>query len=390
MPQAARSYEHSAAFDSGFLSVGSIHKIHYEQYGTEDGKPGALPSISHHVRLRLILIVVFVHGGPGGSTSFKKTIFFNPSVYRVILFDQRGCGQSLPLGETRENTLQHLVSDIEALRNHFGIQRWHVFGASWGTTVSLLYTQTHPEAVISLILRGVSFFEAKEKIDFNAAFERTALFYPEMYDELVGLLTEEERNDIAGSYAKRFSCGDRAVELAAMKVYDKWGTVVSKLVPKQDESDAPMSEEDEKSTIASNRVEWHYHAHDLWLKESRYLEHERLEGLKNIPCAIVNGRYDLICPPIAAWKLHKLLPKSRLYMIPDAGHSAYVGSRLMWYIDSHTNSNCRSRVRRISLSIFVMSLQRLQHSRWLSFQALHFTTSLAVFRRYDAFPCSCY
>src|ERR1700760_458631 len=128
-----RSYKHKEPFDSGFLNVDSIHKIHYEQYGNKDGKPGKLPDIIRYAGYELILKVVFLHGGPGGSTSLKNTIFFNPSVYRVVLFDQRGCGQSLPLGEIRENSLQHLVSDIEVLRKHFGIQRWHVFGASWGS-----------------------------------------------------------------------------------------------------------------------------------------------------------------------------------------------------------------------------------------------------------------
>ncbi|KAL9106768.1 MAG: hypothetical protein Q9227_008267 [Pyrenula ochraceoflavens] len=301
-----RSYEHCAPFDSGFLDVGLIHQIHYEQYGNKDGKP-----------------VVFLHGGPGGSTSVKNTIFFNPSVYRVILFDQRGCGQSLPSGEIRENSSQHLVSDIESLRKHFGIQRWHVFGASWGTTLSLLYAQKHPEAVVSLTLRGVSFFEAREKIDFNAAFQRTRYFRPELYEELIGHLTEEERKDVADSYIKRFSCGDRAVELAAMKVYDRWAGGMSKLIPKEDDSDVTMTEAEEKLLIASSRIECHYQVHNLWLKDMQYLEPQKLEKIKNIPCCIINGRYDLICPPIAAWGLHKALPQSKLFIIPDAGHSAF-------------------------------------------------------------------
>jgi proline iminopeptidase len=272
---------------------------------------------------------VFVHGGPGGSTSIKNTIFFNPSVYRVILFDQRGCGQSLPLGETRENSTQDLVSDMEVLRKHLKIQRWHVFGASWGSTVSVLYTQAHPETVVSLTVRGVAPFQAEEKIDWNESFERTYTFYPEMYDELVGHLTEEERKDIAGSYAKRFSCGEPATELAAIRVISKWGGVVSRLVPKVDDSDAVMTEAEEKHMVASLQIDYHYRAHDLWLRDMQYGEPEQLEKIKNIPCAIVNGRYDLICPPYAAWWLHKALPKSKLFIIPDAGHSATVRSRSM-------------------------------------------------------------
>lgn len=281
--------------------------------------------------LGLIPTVVFLHGGPGGSTSPKNTVFFNPAVYRVVLFDQRGCGQSLPLGEIRENSAHHLVADIEVLRRHVGVQRWHVFGASWGTTLALLYAQTHPEAVVSLILRGISFFEAQEKIDFNAAFQRTWCFRPELYDELVGPLTEEERRDVAGSYAQRFSCGDRAVELAAMKAYDRWAGAMSRLIPNEDDRDAAMTEAEEKRMVAAVRIEWHYHAHDLWLKDMRYLEPEKREKIRDIPCGIVNGRYDLICPPFAAWRLHQALPRSKLFIIPDAGHSASVRSRPMLY-----------------------------------------------------------
>ena len=145
-------------------------------------------------------------------------------------------------------------------------------------------------------------------------------------------LTEEERKDVAGSYAKRFSCGDHAVELAAMKVYDRWAGVMSSLIPKEDDSDVTMTEAEEKSMIAANRIEWHYHAHNLWLKDLQYLRPEKLEKIKNIPCGIVNGRYDLICPPIAAWRLHKALPKSKLFIIPNAGHSAYVRSNSMSYL----------------------------------------------------------
>lgn len=267
---------------------------------------------------------MFLHGGPGGSTSLKNTIFFNPSVYRVILFDQRGCGQSLPSGETRENSSQYLVSDIEVLRKHFEIQRWHVFGSSWGSTVSLLYAQTHPEAVVSLTLRGIADFEAQEEIDFNTAFQRTLSFHPELYEELIGHLNEEERKDIAGSYAKRFSCGDHVVELAAIKMINRWGGMMSKLISKDDDSDVTMTEEEEMHMIAVNRIESHYCLHNLWLKDMQYLEPEKLEKIKDIPCTIVNGRYDLICPPVAAWRLHKLLPRSKLFIIPDAGHSAYV------------------------------------------------------------------
>lgn len=321
-----KSYKHNAPFDSGFLSVGSIHRIHYEQYGLQAGRPGKSSNTSHQPKASLTSSVVFLHGGPGGSTSIKNTIFFNPLIYRVILFDQRGCGQSLPYGSILENDTSHLVSDIEALRKHLEIQRWHVFGASWGSTLTLLYAQDYSDAVVSLVVRGVAPRLEKEEIDFNESFKRTASFHPEMYAQLVGHLSEEERRDVAGSYEKRFSCGDRGAELAAMRMIGKWGGVVSRLVSerKEDANDAMMTEAEEESMIASTRIQTHYQAHNLWLREMHYLDPEQLEKIKDIPCTIVNGRYDLICPPSAAWSLHKALPKSKLFIIPDAGHSAAV------------------------------------------------------------------
>jgi proline iminopeptidase len=196
---------------------------------------------------------------------------------------------------------------------------------------------------VSLLLRGVFFFEAPEEIDFNAAFQRTWCFHPELYEEFLEHLTEEERKDVAGSYAKRFSCGDHAVELAAMTVYDWWAGVLSRLVPKEDDSDVTMTEAEEKHMIAAIRIEWHYRAHNLWLKDVQYLKPEKLEKIKNIPCGIVNGRDDFLCPPIAAWRVHKALPNSKLFIIPNADLSASVKSRSMLDLLSHTDCRYRSR-----------------------------------------------
>ncbi|KAK4494393.1 hypothetical protein PRZ48_014691 [Zasmidium cellare] len=306
MAQQISGYKHDAPFDSGFLKVDAIHHIHFEQYGRKDGKP-----------------VIFVHGGPGGSTSLKNTIFFNPAIYRVILYDQRGCGQSLPMGELRDNTSAHLISDLEALREHFGIQQWHVFGGSWGSVLSLLYAQTHPEVVLSLKLRGVFFLAPEESNDSDAFFQRTRITHPEAYDELYGHLSPEERKDITGSYLKRITCGDRAVELAAVKAYSNWGGSMTKLIPDPPEREAATTPAEEDALLARTRIDCHYNVHGQWLKELRYLYPEKLERIKHIPCTIVNGRYDVLCPALAAWRLHKALPQSNLFMIPDAGHSAY-------------------------------------------------------------------
>ena len=356
-----KSYKHSAPFDTGFLSVGSIHKLHYEQYGNKEGKPGT--QLTEHIPLECAGLELITHQA-SCSTNPMSTIFFNPSIYRVILFDQRGCGQSLPLGEIRDNTVPQLVSDIEVLRQHIGIQRWHVFGASWGSNLAVLYAQAHPSAVVSLVLRGVAHFEWRGgEIDFNEAYRRTRSFRPEVYEELVAQLSEDEQGDIAGSYVKRFSCGDRAVELAAMRALDRWGGLLGRLIPNEDEGDAGMTEAEEERMVASTRIMWHYHAHNLWLRELRYLEPEMLEGIKHIPCGIVNGRYDLMCPPIGAWRLHKALPESKLYIIPDAGHSAYVRSCSL--LDLFLIADCRYRSRgfKTNLSIFAMSLQRFLYDR---------------------------
>ena len=306
MVQFPKGYKHDAPFDEGFLSVGSIHKIHYERYGNEEGKP-----------------VIFLHGGPGGSASYKDTVFFDPAVYHAILFDQRGAGKSTPSGEIRENASQDLVSDIEALRKHFGINRWHVFGGSWGSTLSILYAQTHPESVVSITLRGV-FFETKEELEFNTLLTGTWRFHPELYADFIGLLTEDEQKDVMGSYAKRMTCGDRAIELEAAIMYDRWATIMSKLVPKEERKKPTQTWEEEELLRASSRIECHYHAHKAWLRPMQFLEPEYIKKIVHIPCQIVNGRYDLLCPPIIAHMLHKALPNSKLFTIPDAGHSAFV------------------------------------------------------------------
>ena len=195
-------YSHSEAFGAGFLSVGSIHQLHYEQYGKQDGKP-----------------VVFLHGGPGGSTSRTNTVFFNPDVYRVVLFDQRGSGKSLPAADLRENTSQHLAHDIEELREHLNIDRWHmVFGGSWGSTLALLYAQTYPEAVGSLVLRGI-FTIRKSELDFTIGPVGAASLYPEQYEEFVNFLPAEERHNIFASYHKRLTADDKQVQLEASRAW---------------------------------------------------------------------------------------------------------------------------------------------------------------------------
>lgn len=207
-------YTHDPPFDSGYLQVSDIHRLHYEQYGKWDGKP-----------------VVFLHGGPGGRTTFSNTVFFDPACYRVVLFDQRGSGKSEPVAELRENTSQHLVSDIEVLREHLEIDKWYmVFGGSWGSTLALLYAETHPEAVGSLVLRGI-FTVRKEELDFTGGLDGTARLYPELFDEYINFLPEKDRADPSTAYHRLLTSDDRATRLAASKAWNKWELGVSRLIP---------------------------------------------------------------------------------------------------------------------------------------------------------------
>lgn len=268
--------------------------------------------------------VVFLHGGPGGSTNLKNTIFFDPSVYRVILFDQRGAGRSLPSGELQDNTSRHPVSDIEALQGHFRISRWHVFGGSWGAVLSLLYTQAHPEVVLSLTVRGVSFPDPQVTIDSHGFFRRMRTSHPEAYSELIEHLSDDERKDITSAYLKRTTSGDAVVELAAAKAYHRTTGAMSKLSPGTGEDEVAMTPAEEHALLSRTRIDLHYNAHHKWLDEMQYSAAEQLNKIQHIPCSIVNRQDDMACPASGAWRLHKALPQSRLFIIPNAGHSAYV------------------------------------------------------------------
>lgn len=314
-------YDHGDPYDSGFLPAGSIHQIHYEQYGKQDGKP-----------------VVFLHGGPGGSTSKASTIFFDPAVYRVVLFDQRGAGKSLPAADLRENTSQHLVSDIEALRTHLGIRKWHmVFGGSWGSTLALLYAETHPEAVGSLVIRGI-FTMRKSEISWTRTAAGAGSLYPEAHDEFLHFLPAEERSDPWPAYHKRLTSDDYETRLQASRAWNKWELSISQLVPGADVYDVLS---DDTWCLQHARMEAHYESNGGFMDEGQLLKQENVAKIKHVPCkcyqistqrvfaddkigSIIQGRYDIVCPPRTAFDLHKALPDSKLYMIPDAGHSAKV------------------------------------------------------------------
>lgn len=257
-------YAHDEPYDSGFLSVSDIHRIHYEQYGNPDGKP-----------------VVFLHGGPGGSTSKSSTVFFDPAFYRVVLFDQRGAGKSLPAAELRENTSQHLVSDIESLRKHLSIDRWlMVFGGSWGSTLALLYAQTHPEAVGSLVLRGI-FTVRKSEVEWTRTAGGAGTLFPEAHEEFLGFLPEEERKDPWPSYYKRLTSEDLETRLSASRAWNKWELSISQLVP---DADVHEKLSDDIWCLQHARMEAHYENNGAFLEEGQLLKPENIEKIKHIPC----------------------------------------------------------------------------------------------------------
>ena len=257
-------YKHKKPFDSGFLQVSDIHKIYYAQYGRWDGRP-----------------VVFLHGGPGGRTQPSNTLFFDPEYYRVILFDQRGSGRSRPPAELRDNTSQHLVNDIEALRKYFRISKWHiVFGGSWGSTLALLYAQTYPEVVRSLVLRGV-FTMRWEEMGFMRGFDGAARLFPELHEEFIHHLPVHERGDPYPAYHRRLTSENYDTRLAAAKAWNKWELGISQLVPTV-KTFANL--EDDVWCLQHARMEVHYESNGGFMEEGQLLKTENVERIRHMPC----------------------------------------------------------------------------------------------------------
>ncbi len=281
------------------LRVSDLHELYVEESGNPNGAP-----------------VIFLHGGPGGGTSPKHRRFFDPRKYRIILFDQRGCGQSTPYAEVRENTTWDLVADIERIRHHLGVERWQVFGGSWGSTLALAYAEKHPQQVSSLVLRGIFLLREWELRWFYQ--EGASRIFPEAFAAFRDFIPESERGDLAAAYAKRLFSDDPAVNLPAAKAWSIWEGSASKLLP--DESFTSGYGQD-ATTLAFARIECHYFMHKGWLEGEDQLLRDAPK-LKGIPGVIVQGRYDIVCPAQNAWDLHQAWPDSELVIVPDAGHSA--------------------------------------------------------------------
>lgn len=293
-------YPEIEPYRTGRLKVTGPHELYFEESGNPEGKP-----------------VVFLHGGPGGGSDAKQRRFFDPNRYRIVLFDQRGCGKSVPHACLEENTTWDLVADIERLREHLKIDRWQVFGGSWGSTLALAYAETHPDRVTELLLRGI-FLLRKKEIDWF--YQKGASFiYPDAWEEYENHIPREERSDYLTAYYKRLTSSDASVRLAAAKVWSTWEARTSKLLPDPVFVDRFAQDE---FALAFARIEAHYFFYKGFFKSDGQLLSD-VGRVRKIPSIIVQGRYDVVCPMESAWELHQAWPEAEFVVVPDAGHSVY-------------------------------------------------------------------
>ncbi|MDQ1611069.1 MAG: proline iminopeptidase [Pyrinomonadaceae bacterium] len=292
-------YPEIEPYDQGMLPVSPVHTLYYEQSGNPEGVP-----------------VVFLHGGPGGGTVPDYRRFFDPEAYRIVLFDQRGSGKSTPHANLEDNTTWRLVADIEQLREHLGVESWVVFGGSWGSTLALAYAQTHPTRTRALVLRGIFLCRPKEIRWFYQ--EGASAIYPDAWEHYVKVIPEAERADMLGAFHRRLTSDDEAVRLEAARAWSVWEGSTSKLYPDEDFIEHFG---DPQFALAFARIECHYFMNNAFFDTDNYLI-ENVGKIRHIPAVIVQGRYDVVCPLMSAWELHRAWPEADLRIIPDAGHSA--------------------------------------------------------------------
>ena len=286
-------------YDSGHLRVDSVHSVYFEQCGNPEGKPA-----------------IFVHGGPGGGSSSVHRRFWDPAVYRIILFDQRGCGRSTPHAELRNNTTWDLVEDMERIRAHLGIERWQLFGGSWGSTLALAYAQQVPERVTEMVLRGV-FLLRRREIEWYYQ-EGASRIFPEAWQKYLEPIPEDERDDMVGAYYRRLTSSDRTERIQAARAWSMWEGSTSRLVP---DPELIKRTGDERFAEAFARIECHYFINGGFFQEDNHLL-QNAHRIQHIPTVIVQGRYDIVCPPESAYQLHQAHPNSTLIIAPKSGHSA--------------------------------------------------------------------
>jgi proline iminopeptidase len=287
---------------TGRMKVSGGHEIHYEESGNPKGKP-----------------VVFLHGGPGGGTNPQMRRFFDPQRYRIVMFDQRGCGRSTPHASLEQNTTWDLVADIEQLRKLLEIERWQVFGGSWGSTLALAYAQRHPQHVSELVLRGIFLLRRSELEWFYQDSEGAASLFPDLWEHYVAPIPEEERYDLMRAYYRRLTSTDAKERNAAARAWSVWEGATSHL--RSDPSYvAKFKEADYAAAFA--RIECHYFVNGGFLDADDQLLRD-VPRIRHIPAVIVQGRYDVVCPMRSAWHLHRAWPEAELVIVPDAGHSAF-------------------------------------------------------------------
>ena len=301
-------YPELEPFNKNWLKVDDIHQIYFEECGNPTGSP-----------------VVFLHGGPGSGCNPTQRRFFDAKHYRIILLDQRGCGRSTPQGEVQANTTDALVNDIETLRLHLKINKWHVFGGSWGSTLALAYAVTHIEQVLSLVLRGIFLSRPSELNWFLGDVQH---FYPEVWHKLISYLPQDEQKDVLNAYAKLIFNEDIHISSAAAVQWNAFESAIMRLKPiiadlqPVDVANKTADELQKESVteVARARVQIHYIQHQCFVDGEALLE--KAATLTNIPTIIVQGRYDMVCPPQTAWALHQVLSHAKFTMVADAGHSA--------------------------------------------------------------------
>ena len=289
-------------YASGWLRVSPRHELYYEQSGNPAGKP-----------------VVFLHGGPGGGTNAGMRRFFDPRRYRIVLFDQRGCGKSRPHASLLENTTWDLVADIEQLRLHLGIDRWQVFGGSWGSTLALAYAQRHPRRVSELVLRGIFLLRRSELEWFYQDELGAASLFPDLWEQFLAPIPRRERGDMMAAYYRRLTSRSARVRARAARAWSVWEAATSYL--QADPRDVAKFD-DPDLAAAFARIECHYFVNRGFLEHEDQLLRD-VRKIRRIPAVIVQGRYDVVCPMRSAWDLHRAWPEAELRVVPDAGHSAF-------------------------------------------------------------------
>jgi proline iminopeptidase len=294
----AALYPEIEPYSTGMLELGAPHRMYWEQSGNPHGEP-----------------VLFLHGGPGAGAAAAHRRFFDPSHYRIVIFDQRGAGRSTPLGELHDNTTLHLVADIETLRRHLGVDRWLIFGGSWGSTLALAYGEAHPERCTGFILRGV-FLCRRSEIAWFLHGLRT--LFPEAWAAFSGIIPQDERRDLLAAYYRRLIDPDPRVHMPAARAWSSYEGSCSTLLPSP-ETVAYFASDVVALGLA--RIEAHYFTHDIFLAENALLEN--LKRIRHVPGLVVQGRYDAVCPIVTADEVHQAWPEAEYIVVPDAGHSAW-------------------------------------------------------------------